>query len=157
MMWIISQFVIVCVKNPAAALYCCALIHNQLMRDVAVACVKLREMCIKSSFLRHQGLDASVDMARLLARHWRLSTHTPHQVNSSAGLVGGSDPLVIELPAQRDQDNCHSLAHMSHHRLSSTHMLKGRRVEKAWKQVVEYSQIQLQKTRVFLENVSGGI
>ena len=34
----------------------------------------------------------------------------PHQVNSSAGLVRGSDPLVIELPVQRDQDNCHSFS-----------------------------------------------
>ena len=31
-------------------------------------------------------------------------------MNSSAGLVGGSDPLVIELPVQRDQDNCHSFS-----------------------------------------------
>ena len=39
-----------------------------------------------------------------------LQEEPPHQVNSSAGLVRGSDPLVIELPVQRDQDNCHSFS-----------------------------------------------
>ena len=39
-----------------------------------------------------------------------LREEPPHQVNSSAGLVRGSDPLVIELPVQRDQDNCHSFS-----------------------------------------------
>lgn len=55
--------------------------HPQSIDDVA--CVKLREMCIKSSFLRHQGLDASMDMlgggvvaAAASPRHWRL--RTPH-------------------------------------------------------------------------------
>ena len=84
----------------------------------AVAAAPSLAGALRVVLLCHQGLDAS-DRLLLLLRLCcfllslvcsSLQEEPPHQVNSSAGLVRGSDPLVIELPAQRDQDNCHSFS-----------------------------------------------